>query len=142
MERAFVFFCDALLRADDLREGAAQRRHRLGREIVVVDVERLQVLQPIAMRQQRLRSRVRHRAHRQVERLEPRGTTSLRLALDTLAESMSRRMITVIMSDLLDAGEGAVERHGRRVPPYAETQAYVQQVLGAYQGLRDWAAAP
>lgn len=41
-----------------------------------------------------------------------------------------------------NAGEGAVERHGRRVPPYAETQAYVQQVLGAYQGLRDWAAAP
>lgn len=40
-----------------------------------------------------------------------------------------------------NAGEGAVERHGRTVPPYAETRAYVQQVLGAYQGLRDWVAA-
>lgn len=39
-----------------------------------------------------------------------------------------------------NAGEGAVERHGRTVPPYAETRAYVQQVLGAYQGLRDWVA--
>jgi len=41
-----------------------------------------------------------------------------------------------------NAGEGAVERYGRSVPPYAETRAYVQQVLGAYQGLRQLVAAP
>lgn len=28
-----------------------------------------------------------------------------------------------------NAGEGAVERHGRRVPPYAETQTYVRRVV-------------
>lgn len=27
-----------------------------------------------------------------------------------------------------NAGEGAVDRHGRRIPPYPETQAYVRQV--------------
>lgn len=31
-----------------------------------------------------------------------------------------------------NAGEGAVERHGRRVPPFAETQAYVRNVLAVY----------
>lgn len=35
-----------------------------------------------------------------------------------------------------NAGEGAVERHGLRVPPYAETQAYVQRVLTEYEHLR------
>ena len=35
-----------------------------------------------------------------------------------------------------NAGEGAVERHGRRVPPYAETRGYVRQVLGQYTLLR------
>ena len=35
-----------------------------------------------------------------------------------------------------NAGEGAVERHGRRVPPYAETQAYVRNVLAVYAELR------
>lgn len=32
-----------------------------------------------------------------------------------------------------NAGEGAVERHGRRIPPYAETQSYVKQVLAQYR---------
>ncbi len=36
-----------------------------------------------------------------------------------------------------NAGEGAVMRHGLRVPPFAETQAYVPQVLGRYQRYRD-----
>ena len=31
-----------------------------------------------------------------------------------------------------NAGEGAVERHGRRIPPYAETRDYVQRVLQHY----------
>jgi soluble lytic murein transglycosylase-like protein len=35
-----------------------------------------------------------------------------------------------------NAGEGAVERYGRRVPPYAETQAYVRNVLAVYAELR------
>jgi soluble lytic murein transglycosylase-like protein len=31
-----------------------------------------------------------------------------------------------------NAGEGAVPRHGSRIPPFAETQAYVPQVLDRY----------
>lgn len=37
-----------------------------------------------------------------------------------------------------NAGEGAVERHGRRIPPYAETQAYVRNVMAVYAELRRW----
>ncbi len=32
-----------------------------------------------------------------------------------------------------NAGEGAVEKHGRQIPPYAETQAYVPKVLARYE---------
>jgi soluble lytic murein transglycosylase-like protein len=35
-----------------------------------------------------------------------------------------------------NAGEGAVEKYGRRVPPYPETQAYVRDVLATYAELR------
>lgn len=35
-----------------------------------------------------------------------------------------------------NAGEGAVLRHGRQVPPYRETQAYVRKVMTGYQQLR------
>lgn len=35
-----------------------------------------------------------------------------------------------------NAGENAVLRYGRRIPPYAETQAYVPRVLRYYDGLR------
>lgn len=37
-----------------------------------------------------------------------------------------------------NAGERAVQRHGGRIPPYAETQAYVARVLDryAYHGVR------
>lgn len=38
-----------------------------------------------------------------------------------------------------NAGEGAVERHGRRIPPYAETQGYVQQVMQRYRWLTGFA---
>lgn len=34
-----------------------------------------------------------------------------------------------------NAGEGAVAKYGNRVPPYRETQDYVQKVLGNYQRL-------
>jgi soluble lytic murein transglycosylase-like protein len=35
-----------------------------------------------------------------------------------------------------NAGENAVLRHGRRIPPFAETQAYVPRVLRFYDSLR------
>ncbi len=36
-----------------------------------------------------------------------------------------------------NAGENAVLRHGERIPPYPETQAYVPAVLAKYQELRE-----
>jgi soluble lytic murein transglycosylase-like protein len=35
-----------------------------------------------------------------------------------------------------NAGEGAVIRSGRAIPPYPETRAYVQRVLAHYQPAR------
>lgn len=35
-----------------------------------------------------------------------------------------------------NAGENAVLRHGRKIPPFAETQAYVPRVLRIYEALR------
>lgn len=35
-----------------------------------------------------------------------------------------------------NAGEGAVERYGRKIPPFAETMRYVPRVLGRYRTLR------
>lgn len=35
-----------------------------------------------------------------------------------------------------NAGEGAVEKHGRKIPPYRETQDYVRKVLSEYALLR------
>ena len=34
-----------------------------------------------------------------------------------------------------NAGENAVLRHGRRIPPYAETRGYVPRVMGIYDAL-------
>lgn len=34
-----------------------------------------------------------------------------------------------------NAGEGAVQKYGNRIPPYAETQSYVRAVLGEYSRL-------
>jgi soluble lytic murein transglycosylase-like protein len=51
-------------------------------------------------------------------------------------------LITLFDGDLrlavaaYNAGENAVIRHGRRVPPYAETLAYVPRVLRVYEELR------
>lgn len=39
-----------------------------------------------------------------------------------------------------NAGEGAVARHGKRIPPYKETMLYVPQVLLSLQAARDLAA--
>jgi len=35
-----------------------------------------------------------------------------------------------------NAGPGAVQRHGRKIPPYAETQTYVPRVLARYRNLQ------
>jgi hypothetical protein len=48
-----------------------------------------------------------------LEALVPAGTTALGPALDALAEGMSRRMILLVFTDLLDAGEGALEALAR-----------------------------
>jgi soluble lytic murein transglycosylase-like protein len=40
-----------------------------------------------------------------------------------------------------NAGEGAVEKYGWRIPPYAETQEYVRRISGRYSLLRDPNAA-
>jgi soluble lytic murein transglycosylase-like protein len=40
-----------------------------------------------------------------------------------------------------NAGEGAVEKYGRRIPPYAETQEYVRRISRRYSMLRDPNAA-
>jgi soluble lytic murein transglycosylase-like protein len=34
-----------------------------------------------------------------------------------------------------NAGEGAVEKYGKEIPPYAETQAYVPRVMAQYEKL-------
>lgn len=41
-----------------------------------------------------------------------------------------------------NAGEGAVLRYGRRVPPFPETQNYVRKVMAGYARLRDANARP
>lgn len=53
-----------------------------------------------------------------------------------------RDLVALFDSDLTlvlaayNAGENAVSRYGRRVPPYAETMAYVPRVLAYYQHYR------
>lgn len=57
---------------------------------------------------------------------------------------------TVLAVAAYNAGEGAVQRAGKRIPPYPETQAYVRKVLALYakakeqsgQSVPDWGGAP
>ncbi|WP_449413589.1 lytic transglycosylase domain-containing protein [Pandoraea soli] len=41
-----------------------------------------------------------------------------------------------------NAGEGAVLRYGRQIPPFPETQNYVRKVMAGYTRLRDASPAP
>jgi soluble lytic murein transglycosylase-like protein len=62
------------------------------------------------------------------------GAQYLRTQLDRFGGDVSKALAAY------NAGPGAVERFGG-VPPYAETQRYVQQVLGRYQAYRGQVAA-
>lgn len=52
-----------------------------------------------------------------------------------------RELLTLFKNDVslalaaYNAGEHAVIKHGNKIPPYKETQAYVPKVLGVYQAL-------
>jgi soluble lytic murein transglycosylase-like protein len=59
------------------------------------------------------------------------GAQHLRRLLDTFGQD------TALALAAYNAGEGAVARHGGRVPPYSETQAYVPRVLQRYASLRE-----
>jgi hypothetical protein len=72
---------------------------------------------------------------KQTELREPQK--NIRAGVQYLAE-----LIAMFEGDLrlalasYNAGENAVLRYGRKVPPFAETQAYVPRVLRYYDGLR------
>lgn len=57
-----------------------------------------------------------------------------RYLADLLARYGARNLDLVLAA--YNAGENAVERYGRRVPPYRETRAYVPNVLRVYHALR------
>jgi len=54
--------------------------------------------------------------------------------LKTLQQRFGNNLTLVLAA--YNAGEGAVEKYGWRVPPYRETQSYVRKVLSEYQHLR------
>jgi soluble lytic murein transglycosylase-like protein len=53
--------------------------------------------------------------------------------LKTLQDRFGNNLPLVLAA--YNAGEGAVERHGRRIPPYAETRRYVADVMATYERL-------
>lgn len=61
------------------------------------------------------------------------GTRYLRLLIDRFDQRLDLALAAY------NAGENAVERHGRRIPPYAETRHYVPAVLQRYE---DWKTPP
>jgi soluble lytic murein transglycosylase-like protein len=56
--------------------------------------------------------------------------TGVRYLRDLMAMFPGR---TDLVLAAYNAGEGAVIRYGRRIPPYAETQAYVRNILARYR---------
>ena len=54
--------------------------------------------------------------------------------LKTLQQRFGNNLPLVLAA--YNAGEGAVEKHGRQIPPYRETQSYVRKVLAEYGVLR------
>lgn len=69
-------------------------------------------------------------------RFDPRqniegGARYMRLLLDMFGGDVSLALAGY------NAGEGAVLRYGRRVPPYRETQEYVRRITGRYALMRD-----
>ena len=63
--------------------------------------------------------------------------------LKTLQQRFDNNLTLVIAA--YNAGEGAVEKYGRQVPPYKETQGYVRDVMAHYRALlslRDAGATP
>lgn len=58
------------------------------------------------------------------------GAQYLRDLLEMFSDDLSLALAAY------NAGENAVVRHGNRIPPYAETQAYVPRVLQFYDSLK------
>ena len=60
---------------------------------------------------------------------------NLRLGARELAALLTRFKDVEPALAAYNAGENAVIRHGNKIPPYPETQNYVQKVIGFYQAL-------
>lgn len=69
------------------------------------------------------------------ERLrDPR--TNILTGARVLADLLGRYGRVDVALAAWNAGEGAVRRHGNRMPPFAETRAHVQRVLALYTSLQ------
>lgn len=65
---------------------------------------------------------------------QPRTSLEVGAAyLKTLQQRFGTNLPLILAA--YNAGEAAVERNGRRIPPYPETQNYVRQVLDQYRSL-------
>lgn len=68
----------------------------------------------------------------QTELRDPRISLEVSSAyLKTLQKRFDNNLPLIIAA--YNAGEGAVEKYGRRIPPYKETQGYVRDVLSHYR---------
>lgn len=79
----------------------------------------------------------------QRELMEPSRNVDVSAALLKTLQARFGNDLSLVLA-AYNAGEGAVQRHGNRVPNYPETRDYVKQVLRAYEALRSAvvAAAP